>query len=321
MEPSQQQLRVISLEQIKARLAQPDAFEVMVRAQETAFVAYSQRRVLAPPVTHLSFERPTGDCHVKCGYLEGDNFFLIKVATGFHDNNSRGLPNSHGLMLAMDRETGVLQAVLLDQGYLTDTRTAIAGLIAAKYMAPAKVERIGIIGTGIQARLQLDYLRHAVRCREVIVWGRSAERLAKYQAHMQPKGFRLETTRDVRMVAKSCNLIVTATSSHTPLLQSEDVQPGTHITAVGADSSGKQELDPALFSKAALCVVDSIAQCRDHGESSYALKEGFVEEDQLVEMGRLLEEPRRPKRAADAISIADLTGLAIQDVQIARLFL
>jgi len=125
-------------------------------AIEEGFRAFTAGRATIPFPAHLDF--PEGDCHIKYGKIDGEPYFVVKVATGFYENQKRGLPTGDGYLTIHSQETGRLQAILLDEAHLTDVRTALAGRVAAKYLAPKKEGTIGVIGTGIQARLQLLYL-------------------------------------------------------------------------------------------------------------------------------------------------------------------
>lgn len=306
---------IFSLEQIKSAI-DPAA---VIAAIEEGFVLYSQGKVVVPPVGHLLFEEPRGDVHIKYGYIKGDDYYVIKIASGFYDNPKRGLPSSNGSMLVYDQKTGQLLAILLDRGYLTDLRTGAAGAVAAKHLAPSKVTRIGIIGSGIQAHFQLEMLQYVTDCRDVLAWGRTPERLAAYQTHMQALGFNVQIARHVDELAQTCNLIVTTTPATAPLLAAERIRPGTHITAVGADDVGKQELDPRILAQADCVVADSFAQCSQYGETSHALQAGLLAEAAVVELGAVIE-GRALGRASDAqLTVADLTGVAIQDIQIAKM--
>ena len=207
-------------------------------------------------------------------------------------------------------------AVLLDEGRLTDVRTAAAGAVAAKHLAPPRVQRIGIVGTGTQARLQLEHLREIVECRDVLVWGRGEAQLRRYQETQQ--GFRVEGTRDAASILGSCNLVVTTTPSHQPLLHATDLRPGTHVTAVGSDTAEKQELDPEILQRAHVVVGDSIAQCRERGEIHKAMASGHLDADGLVELGDVIAGRVPGRTSDDQITVADLTGVAVQDLQIAR---
>ena len=134
-------------------------------------------KAVVPPVGELVLQDPPGDVHIKYGYLTDDDYYVIKIASGFYENPKLGLPSSNGLMLVFEQKTGELRSILLDEGHLTDVRTAVAGAIAARYLAPSNVSRIGILGTGIQARLQLQYLQPVTSCRDVIVCGRDQLKL------------------------------------------------------------------------------------------------------------------------------------------------
>jgi ornithine cyclodeaminase/alanine dehydrogenase-like protein (mu-crystallin family) len=284
---------------------------------EAGFVAYTRGRVVVPPVGELIFEKPPGDTHIKYGYIQGDPSFVIKVASGFYDNPSLGLPSSSGLMLVFSQTTGMLDSILLDEGFLTDLRTALAGRIAAAYLAPARVDGIGVVGTGIQARMQVEHLKGVTPCRKVVAWGRDPGRLERYKHDMEGAGFQVRTTREIRAVGEACNLIVTATPASEPLLTADHIRPGTHITAMGSDTADKQELDVGILERADRVVADSRAQCRQRGEIHKALAAGAVSMDQVVELGQVIAGDVPGRTSDDQVTIADLTGVAVQDVQIA----
>lgn len=303
-------MKIIPLERIKEILPSLD----LIPAIETGFVAYSQENAVVPPVGELILDK--GEVHIKYGYLKKDDYYVIKIASGFYDNPKLGLPSSNGLMLLFIQETGELVSILLDEGYLTDIRTAIAGAIAAKHLAPKNIERIGIVGTGIQARLQLSYLSHVTICKDVLVWGRGDIQLVKYKIEMEKQGFNIETTLDTAEILQKCNLIVTNTPSATPLLNASDLQAGTHITAVGSDTPDKQELDSAILKKADVVVADSISQCMARGEIYKAIQAGHISSDDLVELGAIIAGTKAGRTDDNQITVADLTGVAVQDIKI-----
>ena len=307
-------MELAGLNAIRSALNVPAAIESI----EAGFVALSSGAVTIPPVGFLGFEVPPGDCHIKYGHIHGDDVFVIKVATGFNENSARGLPTGQGMMIVMSAETGEPLALLDDSGYLTDVRTAIAGCIAARYLAPDVVECVGIVGAGMQARMQLQYLRHARECKRVKVWARRGEQSAEYRNEMSNSGFDVQVAKSLEHLCESSNLIVTTTAATSALISSEWIGPGTHITAMGSDAPGKQELDPALFAIADICAVDSLSQCVDHGDSHFAVAGGQVAEADLVELGDIISGKTRGRSASEEITIADLTGVAVQDIQIAK---
>jgi len=289
----------------------------VIAAMERAFVAYSNGEAVIPPVGQLDFENPPGDCHIKYGYLKQGSTFTVKIATGFWNNPERGLPSSNGVVLVFSSETGELLTMFQDEGYLTDVRTAAAGAVAAKYLAPPSIDCIGIIGAGLQAKLQLDYLREVTSCRRVKLWARAPDRARALAA----QDFDIEVVASPKEVADAARLIVTTTASRSWLIGAADVRPGTHITAVGADGGGKQELEPRLFAIADICAVDSLSQCSKYGDSAFALEQGLIELRDLVELGRVIQDPSLRRTGERDISIADLTGVAVQDMAVAELAL
>ena len=301
----------------RAQIAQVIRPKEVIAAMERAFAAYSNGEAVIPPVGQLDFEDPPGDCHIKYGYLKQGSTFTIKIATGFWKNPERGLASSNGVVLVFSSETGELLTIFQDEGYLTDMRTAAAGAVAAKYLAPQEIGCIGIIGAGLQARLQLDYLREVTPCRRVKLWARAMDRARA----LTVPGFDIEVVASPSAVAADARLIVTTTASRAWLLGAADVKPGTHITAVGADGGGKQELEPQLLALAQIRAVDSVSQCSKYGDSAFALEQGLIETRDLVELGRVIQDPALRRRSAQDISIADLTGVAVQDMAIAELAL
>ena len=307
-------VRIIPLDQIKSVLKPAD----IIQAIEDGFVAYSEGKVVVPPVGEMIFENPPGDIHIKYGYIKNDDVYVIKIASGFYENPKLGLSSGNGLILVFSQKTGEIETVLLDECFLTDARTAAAGAVAARHLGQQEIKRIGIVGAGIQGRIQLDYLRFVTACRDALVWGQNQDELDSYQTDMSSLGFTIETTLNTADIPSSCDLIVTTTPSKEPLLQAGDIQPGTHITAVGSDTAEKIELDPAILAKADLVVADSISQCQSRGEIFQALKTNIIQLQDIVELGNVISGKASKRTDNNQITIADLSGVAVQDIQIAK---
>jgi ornithine cyclodeaminase len=302
---------VVERARIEQVLAQLDLLPLM----EAAFRGYSAGRAIVPPVGELLLDR--GEVHIKYGAIAGDDHYVIKIASGFYQNPVLGLPSSNGLMLVFRQETGEPEAVLLDEGHLTDVRTAAAGAVAARALAPPDVERIGVLGTGVQARLQLRQLAPLFETREVIAWGRDPQHLEAYRSEMADAGCQVVAAESPAAVAAASQLIVTTTPSHTPLLRAADIRPGTHITAIGSDTAEKQELAADVLALADVVVGDSLEQCRTRGEISRALAEGAIAPDKAVELGAVLAGETAGRTTADQVTVFDSTGVAVQDIAIA----
>jgi ornithine cyclodeaminase len=305
--------RLISLADIKKALESIDP----IACVEAAFRSFSRGEAIVPPPGELLFQNPPGDVHIKYGYIEGGDYYVVKIASGFYENPARGLPSSNGVMLGFHRDTGELAAILDDKGHLTDIRTAAAGAVAAKYLAPEKIDAIGVIGTGMQAELQVLFLQHVRPCKNIVVWGRRKEGAADYARRMEAHGFNVSIAATPDEVGARCRLIVTTTPSEAAILHAGMIQPGTHVTAMGADTPDKQELGPDLFAKADIVAADSRRQGAMRGDLKHAIEAGTANPERVIELGEMIDGTANGRTANDQITIASLTGLGAQDVAIA----
>ena len=304
-------MEVVSLDRIKSVLPKLD----LIKEIEAGFIAYSEGMIVVPPVGELSFESPPGDVHIKYGYIKEDDVYVVKIASGFYANKNIGLPTGNGMMLVFKQSTGQPVAILHDECYLTDVRTAVAGAVAAKYLSPSNVKTIGIVGTGVQARLQLRYLKDIVNCRNVIVWGRNQKALLRYEKEMSVYEYQIKTTTNMSDIVEHCQLIVTCTPSERSLINA--VRPGTHITAIGSDTVSKRELSSDVMLQADMIVTDSKDQSRIRGEIYQVLKDGNSL-DSITELGQIISGKIEGRISQEHITIADLTGVAVQDIQISK---
>jgi ornithine cyclodeaminase len=192
-------VKILSRDQIQDILPTLDLFPEI----EGAFAAYSQGRAVVPPVGELLLDH--GEVHIKYGYLRKQPYYVIKIASGFYEDPALDRLTSNGMMLLFSQQNGEAVCALLDEGLLTNVRTAIAGAIAAKYLAPEQVDRIGMVGAGTQARLQLSHLKQVSACRHVLVWGTHMEELESYRMEMETRGFVIEITREIRESRKNAD--------------------------------------------------------------------------------------------------------------------
>ncbi|WP_292293904.1 cyclodeaminase [Marivita sp.] len=288
-----------------------------VAVVERAFAALAGGKVVMPPILSMEIAEAHGEVDVKTAYIPGFDGFAIKVSPGFFDNPKIGLPSLNGLMILFSARTGLVKALLMDNGYLTDVRTAAAGAVAAKHLAP-DVRTAGVIGTGVQARLQIR-AAHLVRpFEEVLVWGRNtakAEACARDIAQAIGVPTRVEADPE-RLVAQS-QLVVTTTPAREPVLQASWLHPGLHITAMGSDQAGKNEIDPAALARADLYVADRVSQCAALGELRRALEAGVMSAGDVQELGAVVSGAVQGRRSPEQITICDLTGTGAQDTAIA----
>lgn len=312
---------VLELDEIKRLLDTTQLIEEI----ETGFVLYSEGKVNVPPVGFLHFDDPPGDVHIKYGFVSGDDYYVLKMASGFYNNSELDLPVADGVILVFSQKTGELKLILLDKCWLTDMRTAAAGAVAAKHLAARNIHHIGIVGTGVQARMQLEMLRTVVDCQSCFIWGRDSTKVQgmlddlRASESIQDWGLDIQAAETLDDLVSDCNLIVTTTSAKNPLIRGDQVRKGTHITAMGSDDDGKQELEAVLLAKADRVVADSISQCSQYGECLHAIQGGLIEEGSILELGQVIKNPAIGRTSEDQITVADLTGVAVQDIQIAKM--
>ena len=306
--------QVFKLDEILDALKDIDVVDVIAQG----FKALSEEKVVIPPIGEMLFPDVDGELHIKYGAIKGDEDFVVKMATGFFQNPSIGLSPFSGCMMVFSQKTGHISSVLLEEGELTNHRTAAAGAVAAKCLAPKNVNMIGIVGTGVQSRLQALYLQKITDCRNLVVWGRNKDKVELAAADMHAMGYEVKVAENLNDLCKLSQLIVTTTPATSPLLKLEMIAPGTHITAMGSDTSDKCELSPEILDLADIVAADSIEQAIQRGEISQALKVGKCNKDKLVELGSIIIDPSKGRTNDQQITIADLSGVAIQDIMIAK---
>ncbi len=264
-----------------------------------AIAAYRAGLCEMPMPMHLEIAPERGEVHVKSSYRRGGKYFVLKIAGTFPNNLARGLSTGSGAMLLCSAQTGQPLALLAEEGYLTDVRTAAVAAMVAQDLG-RRDAALGILGAGVQARLQARMHAELLPLQRVVLWGRTRDRaeLCRRDIAEALPNVAVSIAATPAHVARETRLIVTATASRAPLLFVGDLQPGTHISAVGADSPGKQELDPEIVRRAQTLWLDSAEQCARLGE---------------------LQHVTESERSPDGdFSVADFTGLGVEDLYIAE---
>ena len=292
-----------------------------ISAVADGFTRLAIGEVTLPPIVRVDIPEHKGEVDVKTAYVRGFDSFAIKIASGFFENYRLGLPTGSGMMVIVSARTGVPEAVLLDNGYLTDVRTGAAGALAAHHLARKKIDTAGVIGSGTQARYQMMALKQVRDFRRLMVYGIIPHQVEQYAAEMAPLlGVEIVQADDAETVVRSSDVVVTATPSREPYLKAEWLHPGLHITAMGCDSEEKQELHAGVLGRADLLVCDRKSQCFRLGELHHGLEEGIIsQDDDIIELGELTSGRKPGRRSDKEITICDLTGVGVQDTAIALL--
>ena len=293
-------------------------FDAAVQRIHNAYVASSQGNVQTGDVVHLAFTKANGDCHVKSGHIADTASYVIKIASGFYDNPAKGLPSSNGMMLAFSATTGKTLAILRDEGWLTDMRTAIGGALATRALARADATEVLIIGAGIQARFQAMCLVQLLPewALKFHIWARSASAAQTLATDLNAEGHNAVAVSNLGTAIGAADIIITTTTATEPLFADGLVRKGTHVTAIGADCPGKQELPTELVATASLRVCDMASQSLNHGEFQTAHRSDASL--QVTELGHILSGAQPGRTSDDDITVVDLTGIAAQDIAITQ---
>jgi ectoine utilization protein EutC len=290
----------------------------VIDAVADGFTALSAGRVLMPPVLHMDLPEAHGEVDVEAAYVSGLPSFALKVSPDFFDSPRLGLPSVSGLMMLLSASTGRLEALLLDNGYLTDVRTAAAGAVAARHLARADARIAGVIGAGTQARLQMEALAKVRAIERILVWARDGAKADACADDLTARlGLEAIAVNSAERLVLEADAVVTTTPARDPLVVADWLHPGLHITAIGSDAPDKNELHPALLERADLLVCDARAQCARLGELHHALEQGL--QLPTTELGEITDGARPGRTADDQITVCDLTGTGVQDAAIALL--
>ncbi|MGP8331206.1 MAG: alanine dehydrogenase [Methanosarcinaceae archaeon] len=299
---------------VKSVLSMPSAMDVV----EKAFKQHGLKKVQMPPKTYLYFDKHNGDLRTMPSFLETQDITGVKIVNVHPDNMKIGLPTVMALVVLNSTETGAPIAIM-DGTYLTGIRTGAAGGVAAKYFARPDSKVIGMIGAGKQARTQLLALAQVFDIEQVRITSKVVSHYKEFEKEMGGiVDCELIKTSRVEEVC-NCDILVTTTPVRSPVVKSEWVREGTHISAIGADAKGKQELDSQLLRRAKI-VVDDIVQAAHSGEVNVPLLTGAIsKEDIYCELGEVIAGIKPGRKSDDEITIFDSTGLAIQDLATANL--
>lgn len=311
-------MRTLQLPEILPTLNKNDVLDAI----RTSFISKENGATSSPQPMQILFQNEQGnlkgDCHVKAAQNTQSSHFVIKIATGFYQNKERDIPVNNGLSLLMSAETGQPVALFQDEGMLTSLRTAAAGALAVNLAPNIQPDDIlSVVGTGHQAELQVQWTSHLTGIKNVRVMGRNFKASVQFANKLSLQGFNCIPAHNGKELAENAKIIITATPSCTPILMAEDVPDGVHIVALGADSPGKQELDPELLKRAEIVITDDHLQCIEHGEFGIACRKSLIDENADVSLSAMLSGKVKNGISGKGISIVDLTGLGGQDLAIA----
>lgn len=303
-------LLVLNKSEITSMISPDDYFSAM----EEAFRKRAEGQTLAPGLMHADVE--AGEFHIKSGGLKLDKtYFALKANGGFFENRVKyGLPNIIGLIVLFDGSNGRPLSIM-DSTEITSQRTAATTAVAAKYLARRDSKTVTICVNGNQAKVQLKALMNVMpSISQVYVWGKNQNRAEAFAKEMsEALEVKIDATANLDDAAPESDIIITCTSAKKFFLKEEHVRPGTFISAVGADSPNKQELEPELLKKGKL-VVDILEQCVNVGELHHAVDADLISPEEVHgELGDVISGKVAGRTHSEEVIIFDTTGSAIQD--------
>jgi ornithine cyclodeaminase len=311
-------LLVLNEDELRQTITIPEAID----AVEAAFVALVEGRIHTPGNFTLDLPDASGKVEVQGAYLSQAPYYVVRINSNFPNNVEFDSPFQNGLTAVFDAANSTPVAVMIDNGYLTHIRAGAAGALAARYLANETLDRVVVVGSGNQAYIQLKSLTMVRNVGLVSVWGRSPMQVDSYARRLvEDHDLNIEIASSLEVVVREADLIITATSAQQPLIKGDWLKPGVHITAVGSNHPSKQELEVDVLQRADIIIADKLDQCAVAGEIHHALNAGVITLDRVGELGQLITGQIPGRQYPDQITLADLTGLEVQDTAIATLAL
>lgn len=273
-----------------------------------ALIAATQPDTKSFPVVHGQASDTKNTFSIKSSanqHLTG-----LKVGSFWEDNPKNGLPRHNALILLFNQANGKMAAAI-EAGKVNAFRTAASNAVATNTLARKDSKVLAIFGTGNQAKYECEALARIRNLDQILLVGRDQSKAEKMAEDLKELGIEIKIT-NAKEACEQADIIVTATSSHTPLFKSEWVKAGTHISSMGSDKKGKQELPPELFSQSSL-FCDLNTQSKVIGEFQHA-----PESATLINIGDVLLANTQGRQSQEQITIYDSSGLSIQDLYIAQ---
>jgi ornithine cyclodeaminase/alanine dehydrogenase len=282
--------------------------ELGLTAVERAFRAHGLGEALMPPKVYLSLPKYDGDFRAMPAFLDGAAG--VKWVNAHPRNPEKhNLPTVRALYILSDPDTASPLAIL-DGTLLTAWRTGCAGGVASRFLAKKQPRTLGLVGCGVQARVLIDAHRAIYGELELLLADASD---AAARALQKEKGGRVVGMQE----ACGADIVCTSTPVRSPVVKREWLKPGAHINAMGADAPGKQELDPRILTDGRV-FIDDFEQATHSGEVNVPLHDGLLKESQIAGTLGEVVAGKKPGRSGDEVTIFDSTGLALQDVALAR---
>ncbi|MEM3052387.1 MAG: ornithine cyclodeaminase family protein [Candidatus Caldarchaeum sp.] len=301
-----------------AKLLEP---KKVVEVVEQAYKLYSLRQVVMPVRTRIQARDREGDILLMPCYLPAMNIFSLKLVTAYPKNTARGLPTINALVVVLDAETGVAKLVA-EARALTGLRTAAASAVSIKHLARRGFSKVGVVGCGYQAGWQVRVVGGVYPGVEFTAFDIDGGRMKSFVDSMRSEGFTVKPARSAEELVKTSDVVITVTTSRTPVVLDEWVREGVHISAIGGYTPEMVEIDPKLTAKSKLVVDSREAVMEEAGDILEPIRLGLMTSAKIhAEIGEVVAGLRAGREDDREITIFKSVGLAVQDAAVSKALL
>ncbi|MFC3907466.1 ornithine cyclodeaminase family protein [Legionella dresdenensis] len=302
-------LKILSVEEVKQSITMAHA----INAMERAFIQLANKQVVLPLRTSVAIEEENAVTLTMPAYLAREKALGLKVVSVFPDNIAKNKPAIAGFIMLLDATTGEPRA-LMDAGYLTALRTGAVSGLATKYFAPINASHVAIIGSGVQARTQLEAVAAVRPIEQVSVWSRTRENAVNF-AHSIEHQYDVLICDTISEAVKSADIICSATNSTEPLIHLKELKPHAHINAIGSHSRAMMEIAPEVLERSVVIADQLQAALAESGEIIAAIEQNRLKPDAIIEFGNWLLHKKEDYK--NKLTVFKSVGLAIQDIAVA----
>jgi len=309
-------IRIINADELRALVKFEDLIEPVSRAFQESSAKQAENGLI---VMFPAAAPDLGDVVIKTGTLRGHRVYIVKVSPWFKVNLERGQPQG-GCVGVFDADTGHTLALLNEEHYLSDIRTAAAGALAARVFAPTRIKTAAVLGSGVQAYWQPQALYRERPFETLLIWARNEDKANALKTRLVERlpNVEIRVTSDLEQTVRSTDVLITATLSREPLVRGEWLREGQHITAVGADDPTKCELDAVVLQRARV-FVDSVETTISNGDVLRAIQQGQYRPESVAgEIGEVLAGRKIGRTKSADITVVKLVGIGAQDLAAAE---
>ncbi|MFA5337548.1 MAG: alanine dehydrogenase [Candidatus Omnitrophota bacterium] len=294
------------------------SMKAAVLAVEDVFKQQGLGKTQMPSKIYLHLDKYAGDFRAMPAYAEKLSKCVLKWVNVHPNNRKFGLPTVMAVIILSDPKNG-FPLCIMDGTFVTNLRTGAAGAVAAKYLAQKDSKIVGMVGCGEQAKTQLEGLLLNFKIKEIKLWSKDNSCTKSFTGKMKFGKEKITVCKSIEDCVKESDIVVTTTPSRKSIVKYGWLKQGCHINAIGADSRGKEELEPLILKKAKV-VVDSFAQASHSGEINVPFSKGLIaRSDIYAELGSIICGKKKGRTNKNEITVFDSTGLAIQDLAVTNL--